>query len=148
MYQSHWTVDAEADEVEEWFRQWLTARGWELHSSRRGSVDAPGEADFYRKGAAHFVLRVWRENGTTHYDITFSDTSPQPPEPLTRLLVRRPGEWAEETSRAGAREAAIVRGPSPSMVDPNIIVPPTSLGRSFDQAGFAGTSTVAVRSSP
>jgi hypothetical protein len=76
MYQSHWTVDAEADEMEEWFRQRLTARGWELHSSRRGSVDAPGEADFYRKGAAHFVLRVWRENGTTHYDITFSDTSP------------------------------------------------------------------------
>jgi hypothetical protein len=72
MYQSHWTVDAKADEAEDWFLQQLTAGGWEPHSSRRGSV----EADFYRKGAAHFILRVWRENGTTHYDITFADTSP------------------------------------------------------------------------
>ena len=84
MYQTHWTVDAATDAVHEWFRRQLDTRGWELHSSQRGSVDAPTEADFYspteadfyRRRAAHFILRVWQENGTTHYDITFSDSSP------------------------------------------------------------------------
>jgi hypothetical protein len=76
MYQSHWTVDAEADEVEEWFRQLLTARGWGVHSSHRQLVGAPMDADFYRRGAASLVLRVWQEDEVTHYDITLSDTSP------------------------------------------------------------------------
>lgn len=73
---AHWTVDATTDAVHEWFRRQLDPRGWELHSSQRGSVDAPTEADFYRRRAAHFILRVWQENGTTHYDVTFSDSSP------------------------------------------------------------------------
>ena len=76
MYQTHWTVDAGTDAVHEWFRRRLDPLGWELHSSRRGSVDAPTGADFYRKGAAHFILRVWQEKGPTHYDITFADSSP------------------------------------------------------------------------
>jgi hypothetical protein len=76
MYQTHWTVDAATDGVHEWFRRQLNPRGWELHSSQRGPVDAPTEADFYRRRAAHFILRVWQENGTTHYDITLSDSSP------------------------------------------------------------------------
>lgn len=94
MYQSHWTGDAEGGEVEEWFRQQLTARGWELHSSRRGSVDRPGEVDFYRRGAAHFILGVWRENGTTHYDITFADTSPHNLPSRQKGLLRRPDSSA------------------------------------------------------
>jgi hypothetical protein len=78
MYQCHWTVNADAHEVEEWFREQLTARGWELHSSQRRPVGAPIEADFYRRGAASFVVRVWQEDEATHYDITFSDSSPEP----------------------------------------------------------------------
>jgi hypothetical protein len=76
MYQTHWTVDAATDAVHEWFRRQLDPRGWKLHSSRKGSVDAPGETDFYRKGAAHFILGVWQETEITHYDITFADSSP------------------------------------------------------------------------
>jgi hypothetical protein len=76
MYQTHWTVDATTDAVHEWFRRQLDSLGWELHSRVKGSVDAAGATDFYRKGAAHFILGVWQENGMTHYDITFADSSP------------------------------------------------------------------------
>jgi hypothetical protein len=75
MYQTHWTVDAATDAVHEWFRRQLDPRGWELRGSQ-GSVVDPPEADFYRRGAADFTLRVWQENRTTHYDITFSNNSP------------------------------------------------------------------------
>jgi hypothetical protein len=58
--------------VEDWFGAQLTAQGWILHSQRR-SADL--DADFYRKGAAGYVLRIWQEDEATHYDFTFSDSS-------------------------------------------------------------------------
>ena len=72
MSQAHWTVDAEPAEVEGWFSQQLTARGWTVHRRHR-SADL--DADFYRKGVAGFILRLWQEDEATHYDFTFSDSS-------------------------------------------------------------------------
>ena len=78
MYQRHWTVDAEANDVEEWFREQLTSRGWELHTSQRRPAGVPIDADFYGRGPATFILRVWSEEEGLHYDITFSDSSSRP----------------------------------------------------------------------
>lgn len=78
MLQRHWRVDAEADQVHDWFRDQLIARGWELHSSHKPLPEDPThtEADFYRRGFEGLILRVfWEDDAWLHYDVTFSDRS-------------------------------------------------------------------------
>ena len=90
MLSRRWAVDADAGDVRSWYREQLTARGWEIQKWWPSSND-PVVADWYSKGSQTFVLRLFgraahrpfwlywpdSEQGDTglHYDITFSEAS-------------------------------------------------------------------------
>ena len=88
MLQREYLVDADGDDVHDWFRTQLAARGWELGTSHNLKRDRIG-ADFHARGSESLILRVigreddrpassmWprhlRGEKGLLYDITFSD---------------------------------------------------------------------------
>ena len=85
-----WAVFAEPDEVMNWFREQLTARGWTAGQSHPFKPERSAFSEFSRENA-HLMLRVfgtgatrawwtyWRKawnDGRLYYDITL--TAPDP----------------------------------------------------------------------
>ena len=83
-----YVVDADGDEVQDWFRAELSARDWEMRGGHKHTPETLG-ADFYTRGSEGLVVRVvgreadrpwwayWpptlRGAKELFYDITFSD---------------------------------------------------------------------------
>jgi hypothetical protein len=89
MLNRHWTVDAEPDEVMDWFSRELVARGWTARGSAPFKPGLIGHSFFGRENS-DFTLRVigrtetrpswtfWRRSwndGGLHYDVTLSASS-------------------------------------------------------------------------
>jgi hypothetical protein len=85
----HWTVDAEPDEVMDWFSRELVARGWTPTGGAPFKPGLIGHSSFARE-TSHFMLRVfgraetrpwwtfWRRtwnDGGLHYDVSLSASS-------------------------------------------------------------------------
>jgi hypothetical protein len=86
MLYRHWTVDAEPDEVMDWYSRELVARGWTPRGSAQFMPGLSGHS-FFARETSHFTLRVigraetrawwtfWRRSwndGGLHYDVTLS----------------------------------------------------------------------------
>lgn len=95
MLQRRWSVDADSEEVRNWFRERLEERGWKLGTSDAWGDAHPIGADFYDRRAEGLVVRVmgraqnrpwwmfWPPGEQTdprlHYDVTLSRRGPSPP---------------------------------------------------------------------
>jgi hypothetical protein len=94
MLQRTFTVDADADDVQDWYRTQLALRGWEVKGGHEWTPETLG-ADFYALGSAHLTVRVsgreadrpwwtkyWpkilRDAKGLLYDITLSDGESPP----------------------------------------------------------------------
>ncbi len=90
MYQRRWSALTDSETLRHWYRDQLTARGWE-RTSGEGRAELPPLMDVFRRGSDVFVLRVfghasdrpfWMywppgEKGDTglHYDAVLEATS-------------------------------------------------------------------------